>query len=102
MTVRQVPWAPLTIAAAGREVRARLLEPPGRRGWLVWAHGGSWVRGSVAEWHTPVAELALTAGCAVVNVEYRLAPRHRHPAPVDDVLAALDWAHAEAAAEPEA
>jgi acetyl esterase len=60
-------------------------------GWLVWAHGGSWAAGSVADWHPACADLAAVTHCAVVSVDYRLAPAHRHPAAVQDMLAAVDW-----------
>ncbi|WP_328720018.1 alpha/beta hydrolase [Streptomyces sp. NBC_00247] len=62
-------------------------------GWLVWAHGGSWRGGSSAEWYGATADLAATSGFAVVSVDYRLAPGARHPQMVEDVFAALVWAH---------
>ena len=36
-------------------------------------------------------ELANHSGCAVVSVDYRLAPEHRFPAAVDDTWAVLRW-----------
>jgi acetyl esterase len=74
-------------------VPARVFRSSGpARGWLVWAHGGSWIRGSVHGWHQPCADLAEQAGCTVVSVEYRLAPRHPHPAALNDFLTVLEWA----------
>jgi acetyl esterase len=56
---------------------------------LVFFHGGGWVIGSL-ESHDPTCrELAQRTGCAVVAVDYRLAPEHRHPAAADDCYAAL-------------
>ncbi len=53
---------------------------------LVWVHGGGWTIGS-ADLAQPVAvALARSAGCAVVNVDYRLAPEHPFPAGLDDVV----------------
>ncbi|MFM7064027.1 MAG: alpha/beta hydrolase [Actinomycetes bacterium] len=54
---------------------------------LVWVHGGGWTIGS-ADLAQPVAlGLARDAGCAVVNVDYRLAPEDPFPAGLDDVTA---------------
>ena len=41
-------------------------------------------------------KLAARTGCAVVLVDYRLAPEHRYPVAVDDSYAALEWVHAHA------
>jgi acetyl esterase len=58
---------------------------------LVWLHGGGWTLGSV-DMHDPITRaLANSAGCAVVSVEYRLAPENPFPAPLDDAWAALQW-----------
>jgi acetyl esterase len=65
---------------------------------LVYFHGGGWVVGSVALSDTFCRALANASGCAVLSVEYRLAPEHRYPAAADDAYAATRWA-AEHAAE---
>src|SRR5947209_3006680 len=63
-------------------------------GVIVYYHGGGWVLGSVEQFDTLGRLLAARTGCAVVLVDYRLAPEHRYPAAVDDVWAALEWAAA--------
>jgi len=65
---------------------------------LVYYHGGGWVIGDLDTHDTLCRQLANGAGCAVVSVDYRLAPEHRFPAAVDDSIAALQWIHANAAA----
>lgn len=98
-----VTWEPAAIRADDHELPARVYRPvPGPASAeehrvpapsvIVWAHGGSWRTGSVAEWHPALAHLASLTGATVVGVDYRLAPEHPHPAPLADVLAALDWA----------
>ncbi|GAB2843119.1 hypothetical protein GCM10022221_47980 [Actinocorallia aurea] len=79
-------------------VLAHLPENP--RGWLVWAHGGSWQRGSSGQWSGATARLAAASGWAVLSADYRLAPRHRHPSALQDVLAVLAWAADRAAGLP--
>ena len=61
------------------------------RGVLVYYHGGGWVIGSIDESDTIARKLAERTSCAVVLVEYRLAPEHRYPTAVDDSYAALEW-----------
>jgi len=90
----------LLIPSSEGGVRARLYLPtPTPRGAIVYFHGGGWVIGSVADWDAFTATLAQRSGCAVVSVDYRLAPEHPHPAPLNDALASLDWVahHAEQA-----
>ena len=47
--------------------------------------------GSVERDDLLAAHLAKVAQCVVVSVEYRLAPEHPFPAPVEDCYAALKW-----------
>ena len=60
-------------------------------GMLIYYHGGGWVLGSIDEYDTVARKLAERTSCAVVLVDYRLAPEHRYPAGVDDSYAALKW-----------
>lgn len=63
---------------------------------LVFLHGGGWVIFSPATHAKLCAELAEGAGVVVVSVHYRLAPEHPAPAPLDDCVAAIRWAVANA------
>ena len=65
--------------------------PPERRGdgVLLYFHGGSFIYGSSKTSHADfLARLALETGVEIVGVEYRLAPEHPFPAPLEDALAA--------------
>ena len=59
---------------------------------IVYFHGGGWTVGSLDGWDTAMRRLALRSGCAVVSVDYRLAPEHPFPAGLNDALAAVRWA----------
>ena len=65
---------------------------------VVYFHGGGFVSGSVDAWDGLCRRIAKASDAVVVNVDYRLAPEHRFPVPLDDCHAAVVWAvtHAEA------
>ena len=74
------------------EATLRILVPiKNPQGVIVYYHGGGWVIGSIDESDTVGRKLAERTSCAVVLVEYRLAPEHRYPTAVDDSYAALEW-----------
>jgi len=65
---------------------------------LVWYHGGGFTIGDLETSDSTAAELANASGCAVANVDYRLAPEHPFPTPLEDCYTALSWIVSEAAA----
>jgi acetyl esterase len=74
----------------GQPRPARLYAPsPGRLPVLLYLHGGGFVIGSLETHDSLCRQLALRSGCAVVSLDYRLAPEHPFPAAVDDTWAAL-------------
>jgi acetyl esterase len=58
---------------------------------LIWIHGGGWVLGSATGTDPLARDLCIRAGCLVVSVDYRLAPEHRFPAAVEDVVTVAKW-----------
>ncbi|MGE1109644.1 alpha/beta hydrolase [Bacillus wiedmannii] len=58
---------------------------------LLWIHGGGYILGSADENDILCVRFAKEANCMVVNVDYRLAPEHPYPAPIEDCYAALKW-----------
>lgn len=88
----------LNIPSAAGGMPARLYKPlPRPPALIVYFHGGGWTVGSLDGWDTALCKLAIASDCAVLSVDYRLAPEHRFPAAVDDALAATRWAAASAA-----
>ena len=58
---------------------------------LLYFHGGGFTVGSIATHDILCRELARQAGCAVISLDYRLAPQHRFPTAHDDAWDALQW-----------
>ena len=80
-------------ALDGTPLHARLYaDDPAADSLVVYFHGGGWVLGSVAAFEAYTALLAKRTGTAVLSVDYRLAPEHPFPTPVDDAEAALRFA----------
>ena len=61
--------------------------PP--RGRILYMHGGGWVFGTLDGFDPVCRQLAHETGAEVVSVDYRLAPEHPFPQPLDDCWAAL-------------
>ena len=64
---------------------------------LLWIHGGGYVLGSPAQDETLCAVTARKLGLTVVSVDYRLAPEHPFPIPLDDCWIAWMWLQRNAA-----
>lgn len=80
-------------AVPGSPARVRVYTPTDRTGplpTLLWIHGGGYIIGSATQDDWQCARFVQRLGVAVASVEYRLAPAHPYPAPLDDCLAALD------------
>lgn len=72
-----------------RLYRPRLLKDPAPA--LLWSHGGGYLFGSPVQDENRSIGFALDLGITVVAPRYRKAPQSTHPAPVEDVYAALSW-----------
>ncbi len=58
---------------------------------VVHLHGGGMIMGSVALYDGPVARYVSDARVPMLAVDYRVAPEHPFPAPVEDAYAGLRW-----------
>ena len=64
---------------------------------LLYFHGGGFTIGSIATHDVLCRQLSHLAGCAVVSLDYRLAPEHKFPTAAHDAWDALQWLAAHAA-----
>jgi alpha-L-fucosidase 2 len=62
-----------------------------RRPGVLVVHGGKWTSGSRVAFVPQFLEMLTDAGFNWFSIDYRLAPRSKHPAAVDDLEAALEF-----------
>jgi acetyl esterase len=84
----------LTVPGPGGELRLRLYQPevvaavgPG----VLYLHGGGWVICSLDTHDGVCRRLANASGLRVASLDYRMAPEHPFPVPLDDCIAATGW-----------
>ncbi len=88
-------------AAGSPAVKARLYTPAtaaSPHAAMLWMHGGGYVLGNLDQDDLMLRQLAVDTGITMLAVDYRLAPDHPYPAPLDDCYAALQYLFENAAA----
>jgi acetyl esterase len=79
-------------ARDGAQLLARLYAPSAEKlPVLMYFHGGGFTIGSVQTHDVLCRRLSHLAHCAVVSVDYRLAPEHKFPTAFEDAWDALQW-----------
>lgn len=82
------------VVAVDDDVSVRIFRPASaqQRGpALLWIHGGGMVLGDAAQDSRFCRRIAEELDVVVVSVEYRLAPKHPFPTPLEDCYTALLW-----------
>lgn len=88
----------LTLSINEAEIPVRIYTPADSDGVtasnspaLVYFHGGGWVMGTIDAYDGLCQDLAGTAGCKVISVDYRMAPEFPYPIPFEDAYFATEW-----------
>jgi acetyl esterase/lipase len=82
------------VITLGSGAGVRLFRPVGVAGStpaLLWIHGGGYVIGTAQQDDTQCHRFSTRLGITVASVDYRLAPEHPYPAPLEDCYSALTW-----------
>jgi acetyl esterase/lipase len=58
---------------------------------LLYFHGGGYAAGSISTHRAQVSQMVMLSGVKALLIEYRLAPEHKYPAPIEDAVLAYDW-----------
>lgn len=87
-TIRDLVYSP----REDGPLRADIYRPAGEGPFpgVLCVHGGAWVVGDKNQ-VAGIARRLAEAGYAVVAINYRLAPKHKFPAQIEDCRTALDW-----------
>jgi acetyl esterase/lipase len=64
---------------------------------VLFFHGGGYIFGHIDLFDGPVSRYVSASGVPMLSVEYRRAPEHPFPTPLEDAYAALRWLHEHAA-----
>ncbi|WP_327304863.1 alpha/beta hydrolase [Streptomyces sp. NBC_01298] len=89
-----------TIPGPGGDLTLRIIRPEGPvQAVMIDVHGGGWCIGTPREDDWINDHYAEHARIATVGIDYRLAPEHPVPAPVDDCVAGALWVARNSAAE---
>lgn len=82
----------LLLPVDGGQIRLRILTPaPTAHAVVLYLHGGGWVIGNIDSYDSMARQLAQASGASVVLADYRKAPEHSFPVPVNDCWAAYRW-----------
>ncbi len=81
-------------------IGARRYVPEDAAATILWIHGGGWVICDLDTHDAVCRLLAVSSGCRVVAVDYRRAPEHPFPAPLEDCWDALRAVAAESGDAP--
>ncbi len=84
----------LALPLPGGDARARLYAPRDRAPTLLYLHGGGWVLGDLESADPLCRRLANASECAIVSLDYPLAPEHPYPAAAEAAYAAVMWLRA--------
>jgi len=89
-----------SIPTSAGKIAARRYVPVDPAAVILWIHGGGWVICDLDTHDAMCRLLATESGCQVVAVDYRLAPEHPFPAPLEDSWDALRWVAEQASGQP--
>ena len=85
----------VTIPGPGGELVLSILEPKNstsrNRPGIYYIHGGCFIMGTCLSWIKGYFDWIKQCDAVLVTVEYRLAPEHPDPAPIEDCYAGLKW-----------
>jgi acetyl esterase len=80
-----------SIPTTAGQIAARRYVPDDPAATVLWLHGGGWVICDLDSHDAMCRMLARSSGARVIAVDYRRAPEHPFPEPLEDCWDALRW-----------
>jgi len=84
----------IVLPDTGRTLRIHIPEGGPGNGTLLYLHGGGWILFSLDTHDRLMREYADAAGCAVVGLDYSLAPENPFPSALNEIIACVEWLRA--------
>jgi acetyl esterase/lipase len=81
----------ITLPDTGRTLRIHIPRGGAGAGTLLYLHGGGWMLFSLDTHDRLMREYASASGCAVVGIDYSLAPENPFPTALKEIVACMDW-----------
>lgn len=75
----------------GAGLRCRIFIPAESSAVMIYFHGGGWVVGGIEEFDPMCRDIAAKSGVSIALVEYRKAPEHIFPGPIEDAWNAFNY-----------
>ncbi len=90
LDVKLAPMVEIVETTAGTIPMTIYVPHAANNHWIVYLHGGGGVIGSVKGSEPVTRLIAAQTKCRVASIEYRLGPEHKHPAAIEDAVAAFE------------
>jgi acetyl esterase len=72
-------------------IRVYVPETEGPHPAVIYLHGGGWVLGNLDMFDETCRRIVKESEAMVISVDYRLAPEHQFPIPLEDCYTAVKW-----------
>ncbi len=87
----KLPILPLVADDTVANIPIRVYSNKAPKGVMIYAHGGGFIHGSLNSHDQLARLLAKKTGRFVISVGYSLAPKYKHPVPVNEMVTIIDY-----------
>ncbi len=84
----------LAVKTSLRDTPIRIYYPKTEKNFypaFIWIHGGGFVLGNIEVYDSICRKITNNVHCAVISIDYGLAPEHKFPEPVEECYQVVKW-----------